>query len=114
MMAEGSSNGGAQAVDMFHGYMYRFRMTTTTREAEFEVDGAVACAGDCAYCPIFNSRKCLWNTRIDQYIDAGGSTQNCPDACTDDNGCVRTEDCNRCDDRLCSVCTNFDAGISIC
>jgi hypothetical protein len=34
--------------------------------------------------------------------------------CTDDNGCVRTQDCNLCSDRLCGTCTNFDSDPSIC
>ena len=114
MMAEGENNGVAVAEYQLHGYMYRFQMTTATRVSEFESDGSNCSGGSCSYCPIFNGKVCLWTGEIDQYQDSSDQTQSCDSSCTDSNGCVRIEDCNRCDDRLCSVCTNFDTGLSIC
>ena len=34
--------------------------------------------------------------------------------CTAWQGCVREKDCNRCDDRLCHTCNNFDERYTYC
>ncbi|MEE4247558.1 MAG: hypothetical protein V2I33_19295 [Kangiellaceae bacterium] len=90
--------------------MYSFRLyTTALDQAGRAADVSSSCDG-CGICPD-NRSTCLWVATTTQWSDDGTAT-NCEAGCT--VGCVRQEDCNRCNDRRCDVCTNFDAEAASC
>ena len=78
-----------------------------------------ACTGHCPKYQWFSQdpklNHCLWTVDRDKWEESTG-TQNpmsCQikatnTSCTKWQGCHRTADCNRCDDRLCAVCETFD------
>ena len=115
-----------EPADVFAGYIYWFQLwykpVQATNDYLTEVLGnyAINCASDgctCDKCPTEPSSRCLWTAERDQFQNDTCDFQACNETgesttCTTENGCVRSVDCNRCDDRLCRDCINFDAGRS--
>ena len=126
-MSTASSFGAAAPSNAWEGFIYWFALDQTVLTIseimqDVETDGEL-CSSDiltCSVCPKVRS-KCLWTVERDSYVDSLGNVGQCDEAssheeplCTNDVGCVRGEDCNLCNDRLCSVCINFDEGAAIC
>ena len=127
-MSTASSNDEPAPANAWEGFIYRFQLdqyviTPTEIVAGIELVGT-NCSPDtitCSKCPTVNGRQCLWPVNRDEYIDSDGNELECDDSndhdeplCLNDVGCCRREDCNRCHDRLCQTCVNFDEGVEIC
>ena len=115
-----------------NGFIYTFRFYQNTRTAvqiADEID-STNCIGTCSDCPNQQNMKgsvtttllslCLWLCPRDNLEFADGSCRLCDlddlDASNDcgvEVGCVRVFSCIPCDDILCEVCTNFDAGTCV-
>ena len=120
-MRMNSNAGQSNPVNVFHGFIYWYRLYTekiddATLTAEIELDGTNNCnLGPCSNCPTVNGSICLWTVARNYYFD--GDEHICDNSydlvadndCTMDQGCVRGEDCNRCDDERCEDCINFDS-----
>ena len=83
------------------GFIYRVRILQ-------EVDTVII--GNDQICSGPFTTECLWSCAEDEYSD-GTNCQPC-NFCS--YGCVRTEDCNPCDDRLCKECSDFGSGCLTC
>ena len=120
MSARKQSDGSYDSYYSFRGFMYSFKyFVTLPSGAENHVsDGrSTSCTGDesCVDCPrnsrgvSYDQDVCLYTGDIDEYYDTTTSDYKDCVSCVDD-GCVRAEDCNKCYDRQCSTCVNFDQG----
>ena len=101
----------AESENPFNGFMYDFNLynrLATTLEGDAWI--ASTCSGTCAICPA-DRATCLWDTEVSNF---GQDDATACDAPCGTDGCVREEDCNLCDDRLCQTCLNFDSDVSIC
>jgi len=95
--------------------MYDFHLynrLANTGEDDHWIDSTCSGTG-CTICPD-DRDTCLWDTQVESFgqDNATACDTNCGTNGTD--GCVRTEDCNKCNDRLCLTCFNFDDPVSIC
>ena len=129
-LATVENTGAAAPENVWTGFIYRFRLYNnlqTDFASEIEIDGSLCqgCNTVGTFCPKFNGSQCLWFCNLDELQFADESTAACDrgDFATDaagvndcpiDNGCVRNTDCNRCADRICQTCINFDDDISRC
>ena len=114
-VATDSVNSVMTPVRGLNGFMYRIHIWNTAEISNVTGDyTTVSCSGGCTYCPtnvgLTNSSTCLWAADRNSYVDDSNTIQPCQDGCAQDNGCVRGLDCNRCHDRLCQSCLNFDEG----
>jgi hypothetical protein len=68
------------------------------------------------YTPVWENNYCLFVADRNQIQAETGDLHTCDrmsffptgQGCTADQGCQRREDCNKCSDRLCKECHNFD------
>ena len=95
-------------------------------------NAAADCYGKCnsGHCPKYNPAwsydgfsYCLWEVERNVFEWFDGSPTACylkttldttQVACTLEQGCQRENDCNRCRDRLCRYCNNFDEKAVYC
>ena len=112
----GMTNGGSPE-NAFSGYIYTFKLNQTVLYAGSDVGDDYAnsgCTGACTTCPVSSQNTCLWEVAHDLFELSDGSALTCDknnvDASDDcgSAGCQRQDDCNRCFDRVCNTCTNFD------
>jgi hypothetical protein len=126
-MSTASSAGDAAVANAWNGFIYWFTLDQDVLTANeiangIQTDGALCSLGTaCDKCPTVNGNKCLWTVERDQYVNSSGNAADCDNTasheeplCLNDVGCVREEDCNRCNDRICLTCINFDEGAQIC
>ena len=127
-MSTASSFDDPAPANAWEGFIYRFQLdqyviTPNEISLGIETDGSQCTPNTitCSKCPTVNGSQCLWTVDRDSYVDSLGNTNECDDSndhedplCLNDVGCVRREDCNRCNDRLCQTCINFDEGLEIC
>ena len=124
-----ANEAAAEPSKVFSGFIYWFQLwykpveANTSNLAEIlgsqyqencDVDGCT-----CSKCPLKPTARCLWTVERDEFRNTDCNSQECNEdgethTCTIENGCVRSEDCNRCHDRLCSTCLNFDEGDVVC
>ncbi|CAG9321678.1 unnamed protein product [Blepharisma stoltei] len=72
---------------------------------------STSCSSGCSYCPIDNSNTCLPNCPISKY-PSGATCGDCDGSCN--KGCVRSSDCNLCNDAICAVCSDFTSTCTTC
>ena len=84
----------------FTGYINSVSVWNTDEDLKSQV--LTSCTGGCSYCP--NSGTCLPDCSVKQYYSSS-SCSSCSSKC--DKGCVRSEDCNLCSDRLCELCSDY-------
>jgi hypothetical protein len=115
LVATDSVNSSRTPARGLNAFMYRFKIWNTANVSNVNGDyTTISCDGGCSYCPTnvgpTNGSICLWTSDRDQYVDDSNASQDCQAGCGLQNGCVRDLDCNRCHDRLCETCINFDEG----
>ena len=114
-VATDSVNSTMTPVRGLNGFLYRLAICQNTDESNVTDDYTnVACLGLCNYCPTnvgpTDANQCLCTADRNSYCDDSNVAQSCQTTCSTNNGCVRSLDCNRCHDRQCQSCVNFDEG----
>ena len=114
-VATDSDNSTMTPVRGLNGFLYRLAICQNSSESNVTGDYTnVTCLGGCNYCPTnvgqTNANQCLCTADRNSYCDDSNVTQSCQTSCSTSNGCVRSLDCNRCHDRQCQTCVNFDEG----
>ena len=91
----------------YTGYIRSISVWNTDYSLKNQV--STSCSGNCIFCPLTGS--CLTNCALTSfYLNA---CQDCSNSCN--AGCVRSQDCNLCYDRLCYICTDYTStGCSKC
>lgn len=98
----GAKYNTSQALDsFFKGFI--FSISIWNDEVDFGNEVNNDCKGNCEICPF--SGICPEPCSFNEYFD--GICMNCSDKCT--QGCIRKEDCNLCQDRLCEKCSNYSS-----
>ena len=91
----------------FKGYINELKIWNKNQNLASEIGTCSTC-----FCPS-STNVCISTCLYTQYIDFGGACSDCLNSCP--TGCVRSQDCNLCNNRLCLQCTDFSSsGCSQC
>ena len=86
----------------YEGFIYKI-CASNYSITSFEIEEAQCVPDlDCLTCPI---GVCLSECAFDQYIEDDRTCETCLPKCAE--GCVRSNNCGKCEDELCAVCSEF-------
>ncbi|CAG9326220.1 unnamed protein product [Blepharisma stoltei] len=93
---------GKSSSSGFTGFIYYFQLWNVPLSSFSTIFNSFS------FCGSGQGSSCLWACDISAFKNE--STSSCSNCNSCSNGCVRANDCNLCDDQLCSVCGGFDPG----
>ena len=93
----------------FKGFLYELRIYNENINTDTLITSS--CEDDCAVCP--DNGNCIVSCDIDE-LWTGTSYNSCSSCGSCSQGCVRSENCNLCQDELCQECTGFNSSCLTC